>query len=30
MSSKKFQELTIRNGFMFAAVMMQDDNSKKF
>ena len=30
MSNKKFQDLTIRNGFMFAAVMMQDDNSKKF
>ena len=30
MSNKKFQDLTIQNGFMFAAVMMQDDNSKKF
>ena len=30
MSNKKFQDLTIRNGFMFAVVMMQDDNSKKF
>ena len=30
MSNRKFQDLTIRNGFMFAAVMMQQDNSKKF
>ena len=29
-SRKRFQDLTIRNGFMFAAVMMQEDNSKKF
>ena len=29
-SRRRFQDLTIRNGFMFAAVMMQDDNSKKF
>ena len=29
-SKRRFQDLTIRNGFMFAAVMMQDDNSKKF
>ena len=31
MSSKsKFQNLTIRDNFMFAAVMMKDDNCKKF
>ena len=31
MSSRtKFQELTIRNNFMFSAVMMRDDNCKKF
>ena len=29
-SKKKFQELTIRDNFMFAAVMMQDDNCKHF
>lgn len=29
-SKKKFQELTIRDNFMFAAVMMRDDNCKKF
>lgn len=27
---RKFQELTIRDNFMFAAVMMRDDNCKKF
>ena len=30
MSRRKFQELTIRDNFMFAAVMMRDDNCKKF
>ena len=29
-SRRKFQELTIRDNFMFAAVMMRDDNCKKF
>ena len=29
-SRKKFQELTIRDNFMFSAVMMRDDNCKKF
>ncbi len=29
-SKKKFQELTIRDNFMFAAVMMQEDNCKHF
>lgn len=27
---KKFQELTIRDNFMFAAVMMQEENCKRF
>ncbi|MBR5595979.1 MAG: Rpn family recombination-promoting nuclease/putative transposase [Lachnospiraceae bacterium] len=29
-NKRKFQELTIRDSFMFAAVMVQDDNCKKF
>ena len=29
-SRSKFQNLTIRDNFMFAAVMMKDDNCKKF
>ena len=29
-SKSKFQNLTIRGNFMFAAVMMKDDNCKKF
>ena len=27
---KKLQDLTIRDNFMFAAVMMQEDNCKQF
>jgi len=27
---RKFKDLTIRDNFMFAAVMMRDDNCKKF
>ena len=29
-SKKKFQNLTIRDNFMFAAVMMEGDNCKHF
>ena len=29
-NTKKFQDLTIRDNFMFAAVMMQEDNCKRF
>ena len=29
-SRSRFQDLTIRNGFMFSAVMLREDNSKKF
>ena len=29
-NKKKFKDLTIRDNFMFAAVMMQGDNCKRF
>ena len=29
-NKKKLQDLTIRDNFMFAAVMMRDDNCRRF